>query len=76
MEKKLIEVVVNENGFVDWRATELEEQRKLREFLECRDAQIELDPSIGLRDLIRAGIMDENANFTEPYKSLNQFKRK
>jgi len=29
-----------------------------------------------LRDLIRAGILDENENFTEPYKNLGEAVRR
>ena len=73
---KTIEIVVTPEGFTDREATRKRNHEQLREFMRQRAKLYEEDPSQGLRDLMAAGIMDENGNFTEPYKHLNQLKRK
>ncbi|MFB6454585.1 hypothetical protein ACE38W_04880 [Chitinophaga sp. Hz27] len=76
LKTKFIEVVVTPNGSIDWNATRREKDRKLLEYMQQRGKMYKVNPKLGLQDLIEAGIMDEYANFTEPYKHLNQLKRK
>ncbi len=72
---KKIEVVVNPLGFTDWDATRKRNHEKCLKGIEQRLEEYRADPSLWLKDLMKAGILDENANFTKPYTILNQLKQ-
>ncbi|RAJ83493.1 hypothetical protein CLV59_103461 [Chitinophaga dinghuensis] len=72
---KTVEVVINPEGFFDQEATRKRDYEKSLAAIRNRIERYSSDPSLGVRDLIAAGILDEHLNFTEPYKRLNQFKQ-
>lgn len=62
-----------ENSNEDWWVEEEDTNFKALMEYAIKLSEKKFTPEEALQSLIRAGIFDENGNYTEPYKALEEF---